>query len=354
MPSSAKTILIAPLDWGLGHTTRCIPVIRVLEGLGHQVRFAGNERQTAFIRKSFPEMICHPLEGYEVRYSRRLLFLTLLWQVPRLLRVIRREYRWLRQLVAEEAIDGIISDNRYGLWHPEVPSVILTHQPAIHTGLGALADTMARKVHYRFLNRFGGVWIPDIPGGKGLGGSLSHPPDLPPAASYVGWLSQFQPAVNAGAGRRILILLSGPEPQRTLLADALWVQAADLQQPVVFVEGSANAARENVPAHIRHIPLAGADELQTLLEDAELVVCRSGYSTLMDLALLRKKAALIPTPGQAEQEYLAALGYWPAFAQKGFSLHAAISAARDAPPPPFANDGHELLLPVLQVWLEYL
>ncbi len=354
MPPPPKTVLIAPLDWGLGHTTRCVPIIRAIAALGHQVLFAGNERQQAFIRLIFPDIRMFMLEGYAVRYSRRALLLTLLWQIPRLLGVIRREHNWLRRLATAEKIDGVISDNRYGLWHPHIPSVIITHQPGVQTGLGQLSDALARKMHYHFLRRFKAVWIPDAPGRPGLAGSLSHQPILPRNTAYMGWLSQFRkrPAYE-GKSKHILILLSGPEPQRRVLADALWHQAQTVQEQIVFVEGRADATRGKIPPHIRYIPLAGGEALQVLLEAAEMVVCRSGYSTLMDLALLCKKAVLIPTPGQTEQEYLAAQGFWPSFPQKGFSLISGIAAARNAHAPDLLQDAH-IMLPVIRKWLEGL
>ncbi len=361
MPASAKRILIAPLDWGLGHTARCIPVIRALQQLGHVIIFAGTEQQTAFIRRNgFPEIDVRKLEGYRVRYSRRGLMFTLAWQIPRLLRVIRWEHSWLLKLVAEEQIDGIISDNRYGLWHPAKPSAIITHQPRLRTGIGGQADSIVRAIHSSYLNRFSSIWIPDLPGPDNLGGSLSHPAALKAASRFIGWLSQFRKPLNAPAAH-ILILLSGPEPQRSMLADALWSQTQRIQRPFVFVEGAAAARRTDIPPHIRHFGLADAATLQPLLESASLVVCRSGYSTLMDLMLMKKPAVLIPTPGQAEQEYLAGhlaeRGVFHAATQQSFNLKAAIETAESGSRIPgnlLSENDPDLLLPALQDWLNTL
>ncbi len=355
MPASAKRILIAPLDWGLGHTTRCVPVIRQLQRLGHDIVFAGDERQQTWIRQSFPRIDTVFLEGYRVRYSRRALMFTILWQLPRLLNTIRQEHAWLLDLVKRERIDGIISDNRYGLWHPQRPSVILTHQLAVHTGLGTGSEAAVRQMHYRYLNRFGEVWIPDLPGGENLAGKLSHPDQLPPGARYIGWLSQFEQPKEMGAGRHVLVLLSGPEPQRSILADRLWAQAIQIRQPVAFVEGKGGAMRQDIPPHIRHIPLADTKSLQALLEEASLVVCRSGYSTLMDLARLGKLAVLIPTPGQTEQEYLAktlaAEGVFYAMRQSEASLQMAIELAESGNRMGIhSTQGEDLLLPALEQW----
>lgn len=226
----------------------------------------------------------------------------------------------------------MISDNRYGLWHPRIPTVILTHQAAIITGLGHFADRLIRSLHYRQLARFGQTWLVDTPGEPNLSGALAHPPVLPRNAAYVGWLSQLQAPQRLEDQGYVLILLSGPEPQRSLLADLLWKQACALPgRRFVFVEGAAGAFRSPVPEHIRYFPRAGTAELQDVLAGASMVVCRSGYSSLMDLALFGKSAILVPTPGQTEQEYLArklhAAGVFMHRPQQDFSLDGSLDAA---------------------------
>ncbi len=363
MPASAKRILIAPLDWGLGHTTRCIPIIRLLQSLGHKIIFAGDTRQQAFVSLSLPEIDVQFLEGYRVRYSRRLLMFTLIWQLPRLTRVVRREHRWLEEIVAREKIDGVISDNRYGLWLKQTPSVIITHQPGILTGLGAWADQLTQRVHYRYLNRFAQVWIPDLPGPDKLAGKLSHPRVLPTHTRYVGLLSQFssrKQKVISDNGP-VLILLSGPEPQRAILADKLWNDAKTIQRAIVFVEGKEGATRNDMPPHIRHLSLANAAQLQPLLEEASFVICRSGYSTLMDLVVLGKRAVMVPTPGQTEQEYLAtslsARGVFHAVSQSDLKLSEAIALAESGSTVglnSISANSSELLQRALEEWLSTL
>jgi UDP:flavonoid glycosyltransferase YjiC (YdhE family) len=366
MPLSAKRILIAPLDWGLGHTTRCIPIIREIRRLGHNILFAGTPDQQAFIKQTFPDLDTRFLNGYRVRYSRHALMFTLLWQIPRLLKTIQAEHEWMLRIVEEESVDGIISDNRYGLWHPSKPSIILTHQPNIITGMGGRADAGIRKMHYKYLSRFRSVWIPDYPGTPNLAGRLSHPDQIPPNTQYIGPLSQFTDTETArvrgstGEGMNeghILILLSGPEPQRTVLADKLWSQVQEFKRDIVFVEGSAGASRQTIPPHIRHVSLATASDLQPLLEKASIVICRSGYSTLMDLATLGKPAILIPTPGQTEQEYLAqylsAKGHAIARSQSTFFISEAIDKAKELKP--FERgDAGDLLRPILNSWIQTL
>ena len=135
----------------------------------------------------------------------------LLQQVPAILKAVRQEHEWLQEIVKEYAIDAVISDNRYGLQHKEVPCVIMTHQLNVITGMGDAADGVLRGVHYKYLERFNECWVVDREK-DGLGGKLSHPKGLPDNAKYIGLLSQVE---NTTVGQDyLLILLSGPEPQR--------------------------------------------------------------------------------------------------------------------------------------------
>lgn len=230
----------------------------------------------------------------------------LLMQVPSILHSIEREHKWLEELAKTRRIDGIISDNRYGLYHSDIPNVILTHQLCIQTGFGILANSLVQYIHYRFLEKFNACWVVDILEAPGLSGELAHPKQLPNNAQYIGLLSQMDEIKPVDIlSDYILILLSGPEPQRTILHNILWKQCLQLDRKVVFVAGSKSAIiPSSIPSHITYYQQAGQDILGPLLRDASFVICRSGYSTLMDLVALRKKAILIPTPGQTEQEYL--------------------------------------------------
>jgi uncharacterized protein (TIGR00661 family) len=301
-------LLIAPLDWGLGHTTRCIPIIQYLLQNKKKVVFAGNEFQKKYITTYFPQIDTLTLEGYNVHYSRsRAGFIwSLFRQLPKLYKTVQYEHSWLLKMAALYNFDGIISDNRYGLYHPNIPSVFITHQLQLHTGLGKFADQLACQLHERFISRFHTCWIPDVAGHDNLGGKLSHPEKLPQNTNYLGWLSALQtPELPANTHKHILILLSGPEPQRSILSDILWHACKDYTGNIIFVEGRQQVqSRADIPKNIHWKPYVTPKQLQPIMQEASLVICRSGYSTLMDLVTLQKKAVLIPTPGQTEQEYL--------------------------------------------------
>ncbi len=351
---------MAPLDWGLGHTTRCIPLLRHLRLLGADVLFAGTVSQHRFVQSQLPDVECLPLQGYNVTYARtgHGFLPKLLSQLPRLQRTIRAEHRWLEALAAQRPIDGVLSDNRYGLWHPKIPSVILTHQLRVRTGLGNLADGIFQKLHYRLLDRFGACWVVDIPESPGLSGLLAHPALMPQNARYIGPLSQFEGATGPVAKKHLLILLSGPEPQRTLLSDLLWPQALELGLPVVFVEGKRDAPQRDSTATVQWRAQTGGDELRDLLQAASYTVCRSGYSTLMDAAILNARLIVVPTPGQTEQAYLGqqlqANNRVLCHRQDRFSLQEALAAAQRQPYEPWPANGSDRYKPVLRDWLDSL
>jgi len=331
-----KNILVAPLDWGLGHTSRCIPVIRHLRDSGHKVVFGGNEWQIDFIYKTFPGIDTTYLEGYNVTYGSNAGSFTssIIKQVPHILNTIRKEHQWLQQLCEHHHFDGIISDNRYGLYHRGIPSVIMTHQLRVRTGKSMLADNIFAWLHYKMLQRFRQCWVVDVPGRPNLSGKLAHPRSLPRNTKYIGLLSQFG-NMATGSDEHLLVLLSGPEPQRSMLSAILWAQLQNYKGKVVFVEGSNDTEARDVPPHIQYHKQLTQSVLQPLLQNASMVICRSGYSSIMDLVALDKKAILIPTPGQTEQEYLAKHLYkqdiFYTAEQDGFDLYSALQNAAGFP-----------------------
>ncbi|MBC7553668.1 MAG: glycosyl transferase family 28 [Taibaiella sp.] len=334
-----KRILLAPLDWGLGHTARCLPLIRHLQLTGSHVTAAVNHWQRSFIESNCSGIDFTNLDGYNVTYAagRNLNKIKIAAQVPAICKAITREQKWLQQQVKTLQPDGIISDNRYGIYHPDIPSVIITHQLHVLTGMGKAADSSIQKIHFRLLSKFNQIWVPDVEGATNLAGTLSHPATLPDNTRYIGPLSQMEAAdTEATNGGYLLILLSGPEPQRTLLSAILWRQALQHEGKIIFVEGNELAQRPaGVPANITwHNRLAGT-ALQHALRNASMVICRSGYSTIMDLISAGKRAILIPTPGQTEQEYLGhnlnEQGIMLSRAQESFQLQPALTAAGKFP-----------------------
>ena len=303
-------VLVAPLDWGFGHATRCIPIIRYLLEKNCVVTLAAEGPVAVLLRSNFPELKIVRLRGYRISYSKnsRTFAPKILAQIPKILRSIKRERLWLSQLADEYKFDLVISDNRYGLKTAGLYSVIMTHQLQIKSGKGLLADRILKSVHYPMLEKFDECWVVDEASPQGLGGSLSHPGTIPSNAKYIGLLSQLNPMAEKVVAdkKNILVLLSGPEPMRGILEQKILSQASEQKEyHFTVVAGNPSASVPvDMPEHIRYKTHLNAPQLTGLLNESALVVCRSGYSTLMDLAVMHKKALLIPTPGQSEQEYL--------------------------------------------------
>ncbi len=304
--SETVNVLVVPLDWGMGHATRCIPIINQLLACNCRVWLAGEGDTLRLLRQEFPELPAVPLEGYRVRYQKaqHSFSLKLLTQAPKLLFTVRKENRWLQQVLKEHPIDIVISDNRFGLYTTRAYTVFITHQLAIKTGLGKWADIIARYINYRFINRFDVCWIPDYETGSSLAGELSHPTSLPGNCRYIGALSRVERKPRPKQ-YDLLIVLSGPEPARTDFENKLLKSLDRFRGKVLLVRGTTYGAPLKGTAHISFADLLTADALNDALNAADLVICRSGYTSVMDLVKLRKKAVLVPTPGQPEQEYLA-------------------------------------------------
>ena len=301
-------LLIAPLDWGLGHTTRIIPIIYECLEAGCEVILAGNNAQKALLTAEFPNLTFLNLPGYDVKYSQhhRFFMWKLLLQLPQLQSTINKEHKWLHKIVNEHKPQLIISDNRYGLYHQKVRSIFITHQLNIHSPFGKMVDRVIQKLHYRLIEKFNACWVADQQE-NGLGGKLSHP-NVKPAIPlfYTGWLSRFNKDATEKKEKHLLVMLSGPEPQRTIFEKKIFSELKYLREQVIVVRGlPGNNETLNLDAHVKvynHVP---ANELNKLMLEASFVIGRCGYSTVMDLARLKKKSILVPTPGQTEQEYLA-------------------------------------------------
>ena len=308
MPNfNIRKILIAPLDWGLGHATRCIPIIRALIANGYEVVAAAEGPQSHLLQTEFPSLQILPLQGYRIRYSKSKwgFPFRLLMQLPRLRNTIKKENQWLNKAINEHHIDLVISDNRYGLYSKKIPCIFITHQLTIKAPFEWL-EKMIQRINYSYINQYNSCWVPDVAGEPNAAGSLSHPVLLPGTeVHYIGLLSRFQ-IQPAAKKYDYTILLSGPEPQRTLLENKLLAELPGVKGNILLVRGKPGSDETIRSAdHIEiknHLP---GSALQEVLLQSEYIISRSGYSTVMELLSLQKRSILIPTPGQTEQEYIA-------------------------------------------------
>ena len=285
------------------------------------------------LTREFPALKVIPLHGYRITYpSKGALFIPkILLQVPKILQSIKNEHQWLEHQLDNNQWDLIISDNRYGLYTKRTKTVFITHQLGIISGFGKLGDVLLRTMLYRWINRFNTCWIPDAEGQINIAGKLSHPLSMPKNNAFIGPLSRMNKA-SVLANDHLLVLLSGPEPQRTILEKKLIDQLSKIDEKVVFVRGlpSGEPLMENKD-RIHFENHLDANRLSEMLSTAKMVICRSGYSSVMDLLKLKKRALLIPTPGQTEQVYLAkhlgALRWFVIQEQSQLDLEKGIAAA---------------------------
>jgi len=302
-----KRVLLAPLDWGLGHATRCIPIIYELLSQNCTVIIAADGPTEILLKSEFPKLASLKLKGYNVQYSQKKSWLQLkiLLQLPKIIAAIYYEHRWLKKTVKENNIDIIFSDNRFGLFHSSIPSIYITHQLLIKTG-NRFTEKIAQHIHYYFIKKYTNCWVPDFEGNNNLAGELSYPKKSIYEVKYIGALSRFEKKNVIEKKYDLLVLLSGPEPQRTIFEKLLLDQLQTFIGTTLFIRGLPGKGFNNIQQQnvIVKDHLA-ANELNEAIQQSKLVISRSGYTTIMDLVKLQQKAVLVPTPGQTEQEYLA-------------------------------------------------
>ncbi|WP_034041861.1 glycosyltransferase [Wocania ichthyoenteri] len=319
-----KRILIAPLNWGLGHATRCIPIINALLAYDFEPIIASDGVALKLLQKEFPKLSSIELPAYNITYAKKgkHFKLKLLKDSPKLLKAIKAEKKAVKDIIETYNISGIISDNRLGIYSKKVPSVFITHQLHVLSGNTTWLST---KIHQKFIKKFSVCWVPDMKNEPNLSGKLGHLDNFDLATKYLGPLSRFEKK-NIKIVNDIMVLLSGPEPQRTLLEEKLLLEFKNYPNKIVFVKGIME--EEQTIQIIKNITVYNfmtSDLLEKTINESAMIISRSGYTTILDLAKLNKKAFFIPTPGQFEQEYLAKrlteLNLVPSCNQDEFTLH---------------------------------
>ena len=302
--TSSKTILVAPLNWGLGHATRCIPIIKALQDNNFIPIIASDGIALDLLKKEFPYLKFLELPSYQIEYAKNGKYFKwkLLKNCPKMIEAILEEKRLVKKWVKKHDIDGIISDNRLGVFSKKVPSVFITHQLNVMTGNTTWITSL---LHQNIIKKYTECWIPDTLGTPNLTGELSHlkNPDL--NIKYIGPLSRLHPK-KVETKYDLMIILSGPEPQRGLLEEKLKKEIPLYNGNVLFIKGiiEKEQKKEQID-NVTFYNFMHSRQLEQALNESNTIVCRSGYTSIMDLSKLNKKAFFIPTPGQYEQEYLA-------------------------------------------------
>ncbi len=328
-----KKVIIAALDWGLGHATRMIPIVQYYIDKGWQPILASSGDAAILWQQRFPNKTVYNLPAYNFTYKHKTMVGNVLSQVPKIKKAIKAENAYIDKLVDEHKPELIISDNRYGVYHSRVKSVFITHQlQVLPPSALSFSSAILRKLHELFIGNFTEVWVPDFGEENNLSGKLSHGFESKLNIKYIGPLSRFKFANELSHKEshnklpNIVALVSGPEPARGEFEAILRKQLGDYKGNYVLLlgkPGEVNAESDNkIYNHLQD------SELEREFQAADLLISRSGYSTIMDLYNLRKKAVFIPTPGQTEQEYLAdrfmGLGMFFTMPQGEFNLNIAI------------------------------
>ena len=304
LDSDNKTILIAPLNWGLGHATRCIPIIKALQENNYTPIIASDGIALELLRKEFPYLKTLELPSYHIEYAKNGVNFKwkLIKNLPKMLEAIREEKTIVNKWIKKYGIDGIISDNRLGVFSKKIPSVFITHQLNVLTGNTTWATS---KIHQHIIKKYAACWVPDVKDELNLTGKLGHLEHTSLPIEYIGPLSRMHKK-KSPIQYDLMIILSGPEPQRGLLEAHLKKEVLRYEGKVIFVKGiiEEDQKKEQI-GNVTYYNFMKTRQLEQTFNESQKVLCRSGYTTIMDLIKLNKKAFFIPTPGQYEQLYLA-------------------------------------------------
>ncbi|WP_298878406.1 glycosyltransferase [uncultured Polaribacter sp.] len=300
MNTTKKEIIIAPLNWGLGHATRCVPIIKALIENSFTPIIASDGNALEFLKKEFPNLKYIKLPTYNISYYRNIK-LGLFLQFPKILKAVKKEKKVINNFIKQNKdVVGIISDNRFGVRSTLVPSVYITHQINVLSGKTTF---LTSSFHQKIIKKFDECWIPDNENSQ-FSGKLSST-NQKINSKFIGVLSRFK---KEGLEQKIdvLVILSGVEPNRTILEKKLIKEFKKDARNIVFVLGKVEVEQKKwILKNITFYNYLVSNQLQEKINSSKIVICRSGYSSIMDLAVLHKKAFFIPTKNQTEQEYLA-------------------------------------------------
>lgn len=329
MDITNKKILFAVLNWGIGHATRSTVLINRLLGNGNEVVLASSAAAGLYLQREFPDLKYHELSDYNITYKSKYLFYNAIVNFSKFKNAIQSERNQLETILANDSFDFIISDNRYGMHHKSIKSILLTHQLRLLLPRPfAFLSFLSSGVLNAYFRPFDEIWIPDFEGDSSLSGKLSKPFNLHKTVRFIGPLSRFSKSSNMPIKPEydFLFILSGPEPARSSFEKLVLKQALESKKKILIIRGLQNSKKltQNLPANISTIQFAHTTELQKYIALSKIIVMRSGYSSIMDFEVLGRKALLVPTPGQSEQEYLAQyhahVGKYDFVKEKNFSI----------------------------------
>ena len=278
-------------------------MIKSLRSRGHTVITCGDQKSKIIYEKEFPNILHIIIDGYKPTYSKcDKQGWSILTQLPKFIIRIYKEQKDADRIAEEQNIDLIISDNRFGFRSKKTINIFLTHQLKIKGPKNLMK--LANKINQSFIKKFNACWVPDFENLL-FSGDLSKSKFI---TTKIGPLSRFEKNYTKKINfkYKYLAIISGPEPQRSLFEKEITNAFKKIKDSCTIITGKI----ENHNYKIKNIdvyPHLEANEFNEIVLQSELVICRSGYSSIMDLYFLQKKVMFVPTPGQTEQEYLAEL-----------------------------------------------
>lgn len=297
-------ILFGIINWGLGHATRSIPLIKTLLSKGHTLHIVSDGLPLLWLKKEIPDVVFHEMKPSFFVYPTRFMWLNAVILLPRFLYYVRNNKKYAEKLVYSTGANIIISDNRFGFRCPDIPlNIYITHQLTIHHD-NLLVQNLLSKGHQYFIKKYDQCWVPDFKNNR-FAGKLSFTNNLK-NIFYLGPLSRFRPNYITDKKYDILVLISGPEPQRSYFEEKILISLREFHDKnICLVRGTDKPFSTDTHIIKTLIHLADTKTLEKIIAESGIIICRSGYSTIMDLDQFNKKVILVATPGQTEQEYLA-------------------------------------------------
>lgn len=284
--TTSKNILVAPLNWGLGHSTRCIPIVNKLIEFGFNPVLASDGEALELLKKEFPNLTTVELPSYQIKYAKKGNFFK--WKIalnaPKMLKAVQSEKKLTKKIIEEYNINGIISDNRFGVVSKKIPSVFITHQLNVLSGT---TTYFTSAIHRNWIKKFKECWVPDLKKKPNLSGKLGHLKKSKLKIKYLGVLSRFQKKETEEI-YDLAVVLSGPEPQRTMFEQIVTDQLSDYNGKVIFVKGKIESEQQSeTVGNVTFYNFMNGNDLEQAINQSKMVLSRSGYTTLMDLVKLK-------------------------------------------------------------------
>lgn len=296
-------VLYGVLNWGLGHATRSSQIIETLLDLNFEVVIASDKEALNLLEKEFPKLKFYNITSYNITYPSKSAFYNIVFNSFSILKAINLEKKDVKKIIEKENPDIIISDNRYGFRYSSLKSILITHQlNLLHSN--PILKFMGNIINHYFINKFDEIWIPDTGDSNNLTGELSDAKKLKINYQYIGILSRLKKNTRVKK-YDISIILSGPEPQRSIFEKIIMKQVKNSKLKIMIIRGVMS---DNVTNEEKNVTIKGYalnDEINDIICQSRLMISRSGYSSVMDYYVVGVNALLVPTPGQTEQEYLA-------------------------------------------------